>query len=113
LPPLPPPGRRGSPSSPEQPAGSASRSPLRLAVAGYTLALVGHEPELLKKVAAAGGGRALWWTADVTDSAALAAVAADVRERLGPVDILVVDAGIAQGSSLGSRTATPTTGCSR
>ena len=98
-PPLPQPGR-GVAVVTGAARGLGEQVALRLAAAGYTLALVGHEPELLEKVAARCGGGALWWKADVTDSAALAAVAAEVRERLGPADVLVVNAGIAQGSSL-------------
>lgn len=43
-----------------------------------------------------GDGRAAWWVLDVADPAAITQVVAEVRERLGPVEILVNNAGIAR-----------------
>jgi 3-oxoacyl-[acyl-carrier protein] reductase len=45
--------------------------------------------------AAYGEGRAAWWALDVADAAAIRKVVAEVTERLGPVEILVNNAGIA------------------
>ncbi|MBL6458328.1 SDR family oxidoreductase [Belnapia sp. T6] len=43
----------------------------------------------------AGGGRAMDIQADVSDGAAVAAMAEEIAQRLGPIDILVNNAGIA------------------
>ncbi len=42
-----------------------------------------------------GKGRAGWWVLDVSDAAAIGPVVADIAEQLGPVEILVNNAGIA------------------
>ncbi|MFJ2960668.1 SDR family oxidoreductase [Streptomyces sp. NBC_00669] len=69
----------------------------KLAARGARLALVGLEPDELKNVAASLGGEAASWTADVTDRAAMAEVAADVRARFGRIDVAVANAGVATG----------------
>jgi len=46
--------------------------------------------------AAYGRGRAAWWVLDVADAAAIGPVVADVAAQLGPVEILVNNAGIAR-----------------
>lgn len=43
-----------------------------------------------------GDDRAAWWVLDVADAAAIRPVVAEVTERLGPVEILVNNAGIAR-----------------
>ena len=43
-----------------------------------------------------GDDRAAWWTLDVADAAAIRPTVAEVTERLGPVEILVNNAGIAR-----------------
>lgn len=50
----------------------------------------------------ADGGRASAWVLDVTDAGASAAVAEDVRSRLGAVDILVNNAGVSMAAPLES-----------
>lgn len=69
----------------------------KLADRGARLALVGLEPEELKKVAAAIGGDTEYWTADVTDGAAMKAVAGEVVARYGRIDTVVANAGVATG----------------
>ncbi len=69
---------------------------LALAAAGASVALVARDVVLLQKVKAAivtGGGRAEFFTADVTNEQDVAAVSAAVKEKLGPVDILINNAG--------------------
>jgi NAD(P)-dependent dehydrogenase (short-subunit alcohol dehydrogenase family) len=73
-----------------------------LAARGATVALVGLEPEELERAAAecgGGPGGVGWWEADVTDLAALTAVAAEVVQRFGRIDIVVANAGIAIGGT--------------
>ena len=68
-----------------------------LADAGAAIAVVGRN-EAKSKAAATGleqrGGKAIAVTADVTDKAAVAAMAARVSRELGRIDILVNNAGI-------------------
>src|SRR3982751_4031665 len=68
----------------------------QLTARGARVALLGLEPQVLADVSAGLAGSA-WWEVDVTDGAALTAVAAKVRERLGPADVVVANAGIATG----------------
>jgi NAD(P)-dependent dehydrogenase (short-subunit alcohol dehydrogenase family) len=72
----------------------------RLAARGARLALVGLEPEQLAAVAREAGPDAAAWRVNVTDSDALARVAASVVERFGRVDAVVANAGIAAGGTL-------------
>lgn len=66
----------------------------RLSARGAKLALVGLEPELLRSEAAALGGDAAWFHADVTDRDALRdAVEGTVRE-FGGIDVAIANAGI-------------------
>ncbi|MFF4604491.1 SDR family oxidoreductase [Streptomyces sp. NPDC001339] len=69
----------------------------KLSARGATLALVGLEPDELKKVAAALHGPAHHWPADVTDHAAMAQIAGEVKDRFGKVDVVVANAGVATG----------------
>jgi NAD(P)-dependent dehydrogenase (short-subunit alcohol dehydrogenase family) len=69
----------------------------RLAARGATVALAGLEPAELAQVAADCGRYASWHEVDITDEAALAATADDIRERHGRVDVAVANAGIAIG----------------
>ncbi|MDK1476033.1 SDR family oxidoreductase [Streptomyces sp. 549] len=69
----------------------------RLAARGARLALVGLEPDELKKVAGSLPGDAAHWHADVTDHVAMTEVAREVGERFGKVDVVVANAGVAQG----------------
>jgi len=66
---------------------------------GARIALLGLEPTVLAEVSAGCPG-STWWEVDVTDGAALTAVAAAVQDRLGPADIVIANAGIASGGPL-------------
>ncbi|WP_130799752.1 SDR family oxidoreductase [Streptomyces otsuchiensis] len=68
-----------------------------LSARGVRLALVGLEPEALRRVSDSLPGESAHWHADVTDASAMAAVAAEVEERFGVVDIVVANAGVAAG----------------
>ena len=61
---------------------------------GARVALVGLEPDLLRKAADELGSRAMWAEADVTDSAALERSVAAVVKRFGGIDGLFLNAGI-------------------
>src|SRR5918995_6028252 len=70
-----------------------------LAAAGARVALAARSgDELAEAVAAAeaGGGVARGWTLDVTDLGAVAGVVAEAEAALGPVTLLVNNAGTAQ-----------------
>jgi NAD(P)-dependent dehydrogenase (short-subunit alcohol dehydrogenase family) len=67
----------------------------RLASEGARLALVGLEPDELKKVAEDCGPEAGWWEADVTDTDSLRTAVAAVVEKYGRIDVVVANAGIA------------------
>ncbi|MEU2155630.1 SDR family oxidoreductase [Streptomyces sp. NPDC019396] len=69
----------------------------KLSARGARIALVGLEPDELKGVAARLHTDADYWHADVTDEAAMAQVALEVKERFGKVDIVVANAGVASG----------------
>lgn len=67
----------------------------RLASEGATLALVGLEPDELKKVAEDCGPEAGWWEADVTDTDSLRTAVEAIAERYGRIDVVIANAGIA------------------
>jgi NAD(P)-dependent dehydrogenase (short-subunit alcohol dehydrogenase family) len=69
----------------------------KLSVRGAKVALVGLEPDELKGVSERLYGESEFWHADVTDHEAMARVAAEVKERFGRVDIVVANAGVANG----------------
>ncbi len=69
----------------------------KLSARGATVALVGLEPEVLKGVAERLHGESGHWYADVTDHEAMAEVAREVKARFGKVDIVVANAGVANG----------------
>lgn len=69
----------------------------KLSARGAKLALVGLEPDELKKVAERLHGESGHWFADVTDHEAMARVAREVKERFGKVDVVVANAGVAAG----------------
>src|SRR4051812_47912702 len=68
-----------------------------LAQSGAAVAILARSADQLAEVAGAIetiGGRALAIPTDVTDAGAVAAAAAEIEDRLGPVDLLVNNAGI-------------------
>ncbi|MFF5899727.1 SDR family oxidoreductase [Streptomyces argenteolus] len=69
----------------------------RLAARGARVALLGLEEEALAEVAAGLPTEARHWHVDVTDDAAMARVASEVRRRLGPASVVVANAGVADG----------------
>ncbi|MCG3040486.1 SDR family oxidoreductase [Streptomyces fenghuangensis] len=69
----------------------------KLAARGARLALVGLEPDELRKVGETLPTDSAHWHADVTDHEAMSRVAREVRERFGAVDIVVANAGVATG----------------
>jgi NAD(P)-dependent dehydrogenase (short-subunit alcohol dehydrogenase family) len=83
--------------------GAATAS--ELARRGARLSLVGLEPDLLEQNAKALGDRHMWVEADVTDQAALDAAAASTVERLGGIDVVIANAGVANLGTV--RTADP------
>ena len=66
----------------------------RLHERGARVALAGLEPELLEQVAAECGG-APWFACDVTDRTQVEAAVTGAVERLGGLDVVVANAGIA------------------
>ena len=68
-----------------------------LAAAGYAVAVVARsEAELAETVALIerGGGKASAFPSDVTDAVAVDRAFADIERALGPVDLLVNNAGV-------------------
>lgn len=72
---------------------------VRLHSAGARVGLLGLEPDLLTQVAARCGS-APWQECDVTDRAELSGAVEAVVERLGGLDVLVVNAGVASALPL-------------
>jgi NAD(P)-dependent dehydrogenase (short-subunit alcohol dehydrogenase family) len=69
----------------------------KLSARGARIALVGLEPDALKQVSERLHGDSDHWHADVTDHEAMARVASEVKERFGKVDVVVANAGVANG----------------
>ncbi|MFF0076622.1 SDR family oxidoreductase [Streptomyces sp. NPDC005494] len=72
----------------------------KLSARGATLALVGLEPDELKKVSERLHSESDHWHADVTDQVAMSRVAEEVKARFGKVDVVVANAGVATGGPL-------------
>ncbi len=69
-----------------------------LAAAGSRTALIGRRPDALEETAAAirdAGGDATPFPLDLADPAAIRTAFSDIRQQLGPVDILINNAGSA------------------
>ncbi|MGW7378794.1 SDR family oxidoreductase [Streptomyces sp. NPDC054794] len=69
----------------------------KLSARGAKVALVGLEADALKEVSGRLHSESDHWYADVTDHEAMARVAHEVKERFGKVDIVVANAGVANG----------------
>ena len=65
-----------------------------LAAAGATVAIVDIMEDDAARTAAEIGGRTIAVACDVTDRASVAAMKAEVNRRLGPVSLLVANAGV-------------------
>ena len=72
----------------------------KLSARGATLALVGLEPDELKKVSERLHSPSDHWHADVTDQVAMSRVAQEVKQRFGKIDAVVANAGVAAGGPL-------------
>lgn len=69
----------------------------KLSARGAKVALVGLEADALKEVSGRLHSESDHWYADVTDHEAMTRVAHEVKERFGKVDIVVANAGVANG----------------
>ena len=69
----------------------------RTAAKGAKVALVGLEPEELRRVAADCGPDAIWFECDVRDRQALQEAVDGTVERFGGIDVCISNAGIAGG----------------
>ncbi|MFD5200544.1 SDR family oxidoreductase [Streptomyces sp. NPDC058375] len=67
-----------------------------LAARGVNVALLGLEEDALVKVATELPTDSRCWTVDITDDAAMARVAEEVPRLMGPVSIVVANAGVAE-----------------
>ena len=70
---------------------------IQLARKGAAVGLLARRAEVLKQVAESiesSGGRALALPADVTDAAAVREAVREMRQRFGPIDLLMANAGI-------------------
>jgi NAD(P)-dependent dehydrogenase (short-subunit alcohol dehydrogenase family) len=69
----------------------------RLSARGAAVALVGLEADELARVSGQLYGESGHWYADVTDHETMTRVAREVAERFGKVDVVVANAGVANG----------------
>jgi NAD(P)-dependent dehydrogenase (short-subunit alcohol dehydrogenase family) len=74
--------------------GIGAETARRLHARGARVALAGLEPDGLEQVAAACGG-APWWACDVSDRGQVDAAVAGAAERLGGLDVVMANAGVA------------------
>lgn len=74
----------------------------QLAKRGARVALVGLEPKLLAEVAAELGPEHVWFEADVTDQQALSTAVDAAAAKLGGLDAVVANAGIASFGTVGT-----------
>jgi short-subunit dehydrogenase len=73
---------------------------LELASRGARLGLVARRQELLDEIVTAVKGRAIAVAADVRDADAMKAAAERIRVEVGPIDILIANAGIGTSSHI-------------
>lgn len=75
-------------------SGIGAATARRLAAAGASVALLGRREDRLKGLATEIGTAALPVAVDITDQEAVNAAAATVRSALGPIDLVVANAGV-------------------
>jgi NAD(P)-dependent dehydrogenase (short-subunit alcohol dehydrogenase family) len=75
--------------------GIGAETARHLASRGAKVSLVGLEPEQLAATAQQCGPQAVWFEADITDVEALERAVAETVERLGGIDAVVANAGLA------------------
>lgn len=75
-------------------SGIGAATARRLAAAGASVALLGRREDRLKELATEIGTAAVPVVVDVTDEQAVYAAAGTVRSALGPVDLVVANAGV-------------------
>src|SRR3954466_1180457 len=75
--------------------GIGAESARRLAARGAQVALIGLEPEELDRVATQCGGGAFAIEADVTDRDAIQSAVEEAAERMGGIDCVMANAGVA------------------
>ena len=75
--------------------GIGAETARRLAARGANVALVGLEPEELRRVAQQCGRNAAWFEADVADWSAVEAAVGGAAQRFGGIDVVMANAGIA------------------
>lgn len=80
--------------------GIGAETARQLAARGARLSLVGREPELLAALAAELGEGHAWFEADVTDQPSLDRAVAGTVERLGGIDVVFANAGIASNGTV-------------
>jgi NAD(P)-dependent dehydrogenase (short-subunit alcohol dehydrogenase family) len=80
--------------------GIGAEAARQLADRGARIALVGLEPELLEQRAAELGPQHCWFEADVCDRDALDAAVAGTVERMGGIDVVVANAGVASSGPI-------------
>ncbi|MEX1142538.1 MAG: SDR family oxidoreductase [Thermoleophilaceae bacterium] len=80
--------------------GIGAEAARRLAASGMRVSLVGLERDEIERVAAECGADAVWFEADVTDREQLQAAVDGTIERLGGIDVVIANAGIAIGGPL-------------
>jgi short-subunit dehydrogenase len=73
---------------------------LEIAARGARLGLVARRQNLLDEIVGAVKGRAIAVAADVRDAEAMRAAAEQIRRELGPIDILIANAGIGTSSHI-------------
>ena len=81
-------------------AGLGAAMARRFAAAGWTPVVADLDLERARAVAGELGGRALALQMDVTSEADWQRVAAEIIDQLGPLDVLINNAGVAVGGSL-------------
>jgi NAD(P)-dependent dehydrogenase (short-subunit alcohol dehydrogenase family) len=75
--------------------GLGAETARRVAARGANVALVGLEPDELRRVAAQCGSNAAWFECDVTDTEALERAVQGTVDRFGGIDVVMANAGIA------------------